>query len=50
VLLDACGIKPDAGRTRYYRLLWELGLRPAAHGAHDGYCRNLARVLKSAPG
>jgi kanamycin kinase len=24
VLLDAYGIKPDAGRTRYYRLLWEL--------------------------
>lgn len=25
VLLDAYGIKPDTGRTRYYRLLWELG-------------------------
>jgi kanamycin kinase len=25
VLLDAYGIKPDAERTRYYRLLWELG-------------------------
>ena len=25
VLLDAYGIKPDAQRTRYYRLLWELG-------------------------
>jgi kanamycin kinase len=24
-LLDAYGIKPDAGRTRFYRLLWELG-------------------------
>jgi kanamycin kinase len=24
-LLDAYGIKPDAERTRYYRLLWELG-------------------------
>jgi kanamycin kinase len=24
VLLDAYGIKPDAERTRYYRLLWEL--------------------------
>ncbi len=25
LLLDAYGIEPDAGRTRYYRLLWELG-------------------------
>jgi len=25
VLLDAYGIKPDAERTCYYRLLWELG-------------------------
>jgi kanamycin kinase len=25
VLLDAYGIEPDAERTRYYRLLWELG-------------------------
>ena len=25
VLFDAYGIKPDAERTRYYRLLWELG-------------------------
>jgi kanamycin kinase len=25
LLLDAYGIKPDAERTRYYRLLWELG-------------------------
>jgi len=25
VLLDAYGIKPDAERTHYYRLLWELG-------------------------
>jgi len=25
VLLDAYGIKPDAERTRYYRLVWELG-------------------------
>jgi kanamycin kinase len=25
VLLDAYGIKPDAVRTGYYRLLWELG-------------------------
>jgi kanamycin kinase len=25
VLLDAYGIKPDEERTRYYRLLWELG-------------------------
>ncbi len=25
VLLDAYGIKPDAERTRSYRLLWELG-------------------------
>ena len=25
VLIDAYGIKPDAQRTRYYRLLWELG-------------------------
>jgi kanamycin kinase len=25
LLLDAYGIKPDAHRTRYYRLLWELG-------------------------
>jgi kanamycin kinase len=25
LLLDAYGIKPDAGRIRYYRLLWELG-------------------------
>ena len=25
LLLDAYGIKPDAQRTRYYRLLWELG-------------------------
>jgi kanamycin kinase len=25
VLLDAYRIKPDAERTRYYRLLWELG-------------------------
>ena len=25
VLLDAYGIKPDAERTRYYRLLWDLG-------------------------
>jgi len=25
VLLDAYGIKPDAERTRYYRMLWELG-------------------------
>jgi kanamycin kinase len=24
VLLDAYGIAPDAERTRYYRLLWEL--------------------------
>ncbi|MGH3192100.1 MAG: phosphotransferase [Streptosporangiaceae bacterium] len=24
-LLDAYGIRPDAARTRYYRLLWELG-------------------------
>ena len=24
-LLDAYGVKPDAERTRYYRLLWELG-------------------------
>jgi kanamycin kinase len=24
-LLDAYGIEPDAERTRYYRLLWELG-------------------------
>ena len=24
-LLDAYGIKPDAERARYYRLLWELG-------------------------
>jgi kanamycin kinase len=24
-LLDAYGIRPDAGRARYYRLLWELG-------------------------
>jgi kanamycin kinase len=25
LLLDAYGIKPDAERTRYYRLLWEFG-------------------------
>jgi kanamycin kinase len=25
VLLDAYGVKPDAERTGYYRLLWELG-------------------------
>ncbi len=25
LLLDAYGIAPDPGRTRYYRLLWELG-------------------------
>ncbi len=25
LLLDAYGIKLDAERTRYYRLLWELG-------------------------
>jgi kanamycin kinase len=25
LLLDAYGIKPDAERTRYYRLLWRLG-------------------------
>jgi kanamycin kinase len=25
VLLDAYGIKPDAERTHYYRLLWQLG-------------------------
>ena len=25
LLLDAYGIKPNAERTRYYRLLWELG-------------------------
>ena len=25
LLLDAYGIEPDAERTRYYRLLWELG-------------------------
>jgi kanamycin kinase len=25
LLLDAYGIKPDAERTRYYRLFWELG-------------------------
>jgi kanamycin kinase len=25
LLLDAYGIKPDAERIRYYRLLWELG-------------------------
>ena len=25
MLLDAYGIKPDVQRTRYYRLLWELG-------------------------
>ena len=25
VLLDAYGIKPDVERTRYYRLLWDLG-------------------------
>jgi len=25
VLLDAYGIAPDPGRTRYYRLLWDLG-------------------------
>jgi kanamycin kinase len=25
LLLNAYGIKPDAERTRYYRLLWELG-------------------------
>jgi len=25
VLLDAYGIKPDAERTRYYRLLWDRG-------------------------
>jgi len=25
MLLDAYGIEPDAERTRYYRLLWELG-------------------------
>jgi kanamycin kinase len=25
LLLDAYGIQPDAERTRYYRLLWELG-------------------------
>ena len=25
VLLDAYGIRPDAERTRYYRMLWELG-------------------------
>jgi aminoglycoside phosphotransferase len=25
VLLEAYGIRPDAERTRYYRLLWELG-------------------------
>ena len=25
VLLDAYGVKPDAERTRYCRLLWELG-------------------------
>jgi kanamycin kinase len=24
-LLDAYGIAPDPGRTRYYRLLWDLG-------------------------
>ena len=24
-LLDAYGIAPDAERTRYYRLLWDLG-------------------------
>ena len=24
-LLDAYGIEPDPVRTRYYRLLWELG-------------------------
>lgn len=24
-LLDAYGVRPDAERTRYYRLLWELG-------------------------
>jgi kanamycin kinase len=24
-LLDAYGVEPDAERTRYYRLLWELG-------------------------
>jgi len=25
LLLDAYGIGPDAGRTSYYRLLWDLG-------------------------
>jgi len=25
VLLDAYGVEPDAARTRYYRLLWDLG-------------------------
>jgi len=24
-LLDAYGIRPDPDRTRYYRLLWDLG-------------------------
>jgi aminoglycoside phosphotransferase len=24
-LLDAYGVRPDPGRTRYYRLLWDLG-------------------------
>jgi hypothetical protein len=45
VLLDAYGIEPDAERTRYYRLVWELGWRPAARSVH-GSCRtSLARVL-----
>jgi kanamycin kinase len=25
LLLDAYGIRPDPDRTRYYRLLWDLG-------------------------
>jgi kanamycin kinase len=25
LLLDAYGVRPDPGRTRYYRLLWDLG-------------------------
>jgi kanamycin kinase len=28
-LLDAYGVAPDPDRTHYYRLLWELGPRPA---------------------
>jgi len=28
-LLDAYGIAPDPGRTRYCRLLWDLGPSPA---------------------